>query len=323
MTHDLLQSDIELAMRLMTDGRADDQIITALVQRRLDPAKAARLMDDLRNGRKVIAQPALPPEFTLRRSRSKRAERETRPSSPPRSVKSQPRPEPSPASAATGRKRPPVVWVVTAILLFLAIVVIGSILFLHYQPGSGPARAQAPGAPGTSVEPASRVSAVGTANPSRDASPAALALDLRPDGLRIRGQLVTRDNLLATVVSLFGLPDRTNQLRQTGTLIYAYDHHGLLIYSQPAGGTNSLVLDCDAIGGTNGTTSPFTGTLAVEDYVIDPNTDSQALVVMKQLGLGAPKASGPIWNGRYKDVGLVFAYLKSLRRPSLIQLDLK
>jgi len=310
-------------MRLMADGRADDQIVTALVQRRLDPAKAAQLMDDLRHGRKVIAQPALPPEFSLRRSHSKTAERETRRSSHPRSAESQPRPEPPSAPARMRRKKPPLIWVVAAVLLFLAIVVIGSVLFQRYQPGSGSTRAQPPGAPGTSAEPASRESTAGTASASRDASPATLALDLRPDGLRIRGKLVTRDNLLSTVVSLLGLPNRTNQVSQSGMLIYAYDQHGLLIYSQPAGGTNSVVLDCEAIGGANGTTSPFAGTLQVEDHVIGPNTDSQALVAMKQLGLGAPKAGGTIWNGRYKDVDLVFAYLKSSRRPSLIELDLK
>ena len=81
------------------------------------------------------------------------------------------------------------------------------------------------------------------------------------------------------------------RLRPAGTIIYAYDVHGLLIYSQPGGRTNHIVLDCEATGGANGTTSPFAGTLRVEDQVIGPDTDSQTLAGMKKLGLDTPKAA--------------------------------
>ena len=50
MTHDILHSDITLATRLMGDHRPDQEIILALVQRGVDPAKAAKLLDDLRSG---------------------------------------------------------------------------------------------------------------------------------------------------------------------------------------------------------------------------------------------------------------------------------
>jgi len=323
MTHDLLQSDIDLATRLMVEGRTDDQIITALAQRRVDPARAAHLVDDLRNGRKVIAQPSLPPEFTLRRSRARNAARGSGRSPPPRSPESEPDPEPPSPPAAPGRKKPTVIWVVAAILLFLAIVVIGSALFQRHQPGTSSPGGQTSGVASAKADRTPGESTAGAASATPDDSPTSLTLELQPDGLRIRGRLVTRDNLLPTVVSLLGPPSRTNQVSQTRTVVYAYDHHGLLIYSQPGRGTNSVVLDCEASGGANGTTSPFTGTLRVEDRVIGPDTDSQKLAAIKQLGLGAPKADGTIWNGRYKDVDLVFAYLRSPRRPSLIELDLK
>ena len=77
MTHDILQSDIILATRLRGDQRPDEEIIQALVHRGVDPARAAKLLDDLHNGRKPEAQPPLPSEITMtRRSRSKSAERE-------------------------------------------------------------------------------------------------------------------------------------------------------------------------------------------------------------------------------------------------------
>ncbi len=208
-------------------------------------------------------------------------------------------------------------------LLFLVVVVVGSVLFQRYQPGAGSPAEQTSDTPGTSADRAPREGPAGAARPTDNASPTSLALELQSDGLRIRGKLVTRDNLLPTVVSLLGPPSRTNQVTQTKTVIYAYDRHGLLIYSQPGRGTNSVVLDCEASGGANGTTSPFTGTLRVEGQLIGSDTDSKTLAGIKQLGLGAPKADGTIWNGRYKDVDLVFAYLRSPGHPSLIELDLK
>ena len=99
--------------------------------------------------------------------------------------------------------------------------------------------------------------------------------------------------------------------------------HGLLIYSQPGGRTNHIVLDCEATGGANGTTSPFAGTLKVEDQVIGPDTDSQTLAGIKNLGLDNRKSGSSIWGGHYHSLGLIFAYLKSPEHPSLIEIDLK
>jgi len=230
---------------------------------------------------------------------------------------------PEPRPSVPRRKKPAAIWIVAGVLLFLAIVVIGSALFQRYQPGAGSTGTPMPVAASANADRAPRESAAGVASAARDTSPASLDLELRPDGLHLRGTLVTRDNLLPTVISLLGLPNRTNQVSQTGMLIYAYDQHGLLIYSQPAGGTNSVVLDCEASGGVNGTTSPFAGALRVEGHLIGPGTDIKKLVAIKTLGLDAPKVGGTIWNGRYRDVNLVFAYLESPQRPSLIQLDLK
>ena len=73
MTHDLLQSDIDLAIRLKDDQRPDAEVIQVLVHRGIDSGKAAQLLDDLRSGRKVNAKAPVPSEFALpRRTRAER-----------------------------------------------------------------------------------------------------------------------------------------------------------------------------------------------------------------------------------------------------------
>ena len=134
---------------------------------------------------------------------------------------------------------------------------------------------------------------------------------------------MTRGNVLPAIANLLGVPSRTNQVAQTGTMIYAYDEQGLLIYSQPGGRTNSIVLDCEANGGVSGTTSAFAGTLKVEDQVISPDTDSQTLAGNPKLSLSNSSSGGNIWGGHYNNLELVFAYLKSSRHLSLIEIDLK
>jgi hypothetical protein len=213
--------------------------------------------------------------------------------------------------------------VVVASCLVLAIAAVGIVFLKRAHSGSN-----APDAPqtkpATTKQAETRTPAPATAaRVARDSTSAPLVLELQPDGLRIGGSLVTGGNLLPAVANLLGAPTRTNQAAPAGTVIYAYDHHGLLIYSQPGGHTNHIVLDCEATGGANGTTSPFAGTLRVEDQVIGPDTDSQTLAGIKKLGLGSPTSGGTIWGGRYNTLELVFAYLKSPRHPSLIEIDLK
>jgi hypothetical protein len=152
---------------------------------------------------------------------------------------------------------------------------------------------------------------------------APLALELQADGLHLGGSVVTPGNVLTAVASSLGVATRTNKVGQTDTVIYAYDHEGLLVYSQKGGGTNSIILDCEASGGTHGTTSPFVGTLTVAGQVIRSDTDSQALRAIKQLGLSRPGNQGGVWGGRYNGLNLVFAYLKTPQRLSLIEIDLK
>jgi len=337
MTHDVLRSDLELATRLRDDNRPDDEIILALVHRGVDPGLAALVLDDLRNGRKASARLALPAEFGVaRRSRTRRGSRRSGQSQPSRSPEAEspsepppppsepvPRREPRRPVAASGGKRSPVFWLIAAIVV--ALVIAGGVFALSRR---NPATTNAPEdqplpVAAAKVPPPPREASAKVATASQNVPSTTLALELRPDGLHLGGTLVTRDNLLTAVANLLGAASRTNQAKQTGTLIYAYDHEGLLIYSQPGGGANSIVLDCEASGGTHGSTSPFAGALAIDGQMIRADTDAPTLTAIKQLGLSHPGSHSGIWGGRYNNLELVFAYLKSPRRLSLIEIDLK
>jgi hypothetical protein len=324
MTHDILQSDITLATRLIGDQCPNEEVILALVHRGVDPAQAAKLLDDLRSGKKPTAQSPLPPEMGMsRRSRSRNAARGTSQGSPTRSPDPGSRRQRSSPPATRGRKKPAVVWMVAVVVFVLAIGVAGIALFQHYHAGANSQEDQRPKAASSMPAGARQPAQATVAAATHVGLMTPLVLELLPDGLRIGGSLVTHGNLLPAIANLLGVPTRTNQVAQTGTVIYAYDQHGLLIYSQPRGGTNSIVLDCEASGGVNGTTSAFAGKLKVEDQVVGPDTDPQTLAGIKKLSLGNPRSGGTIWAGRYNNFEVVFAYLKSSRHLSLIEIDLK
>jgi hypothetical protein len=129
MTHDILQTDIDLATRLRDDQRPDEEIILALAHRGVDAAKAAELVDNLRNGRAPTPQPLIPPEFArLRRSRSRNVARETGQSPPTRPAPAASRVERQAQPAIQGRKKSVVLWLAAVALVGLAIAVVALVL---------------------------------------------------------------------------------------------------------------------------------------------------------------------------------------------------
>ena len=150
-----------------------------------------------------------------------------------------------------------------------------------------------------------------------------LVLELQPDGLHIGPNLVTPRNAWRAVSEVIGLPTRTNRTDQLKSVIYAYDHHGLLVYSGEGSGNDSIMLDFDALGGTNGTTLPFAGTLKFETNLIHADTDASALASIKNLGLSNPGNDAGTFRGRCNNLDLYFAYLKTSSRLSVIQINLK
>ena len=199
----------------------------------------------------------------------------------------------------------------------------GIILVQHYRASTYPVEEQDPKTATAITAEAAGPAPAKTPVPSQKIPPAPLVLELQPDGLHLGGGLVTAGNVLTAVASLLGLPTRTNHLGKTDTVIYAYDQQGLLIYSHKIGGTNSIVLDCEAVGGTIGTTFPFTGTVKIENQIIGSGTDSQKLTAIKRLELSHPGTGGSLWSGRYNGLDLILAYLKSPQRLSLIEIDLR
>ena len=199
----------------------------------------------------------------------------------------------------------------------------GILVYQRYYAGADATEGPAPKSPGPKVNVAPGAAPAKATVPGQPPSSAALVLARQPDGLHLGDRLVASGNVLTAVANALGAATRTNRVRETDTVIYAYDPQGLLIYCQQGGGTNRIVLDCDASGGDNGTTAPFTGTLMVEDQVISPGTDSQTLAAIKSLGLTRPGASDTVLGGRYNGLGLVFAYLNSPQHLSYIGIDLK
>jgi hypothetical protein len=324
MTHDVLRADIDLATKLRDDHRPDDEIILALVHRGVDPGQAAQLLDELRKGISPTLQSPVPSEMSLaRRSRTRGVAPGNGPARPSHSSRARARSGAPTESADRGRKKPAVVWLTAAIFAGLVLTAGAVILIQRHKAGANAVEEQKPKAAMPKVNEAPHPAPAKAAVPSPNVPPPSLVLELQPDGLHLGGGLVTGGNVLTAVANLLGVPTRTNQVGRTDTVIYAYDHQGLLIYSQKSGGTNSIVLDCEAIGGPNGTTSPFTGSLKVEDRVIGPGTDSQTLAAIKKLELNRPGTGGSVWSGHYNGLDLVFAYLKSPQRLSLIEIDLK
>jgi hypothetical protein len=66
MTNDILQSDVDFALKLTKNGCSDSEIVTALLRRRIDPVKAARLVHDLREGKIPSSQAVSPASGTPR-----------------------------------------------------------------------------------------------------------------------------------------------------------------------------------------------------------------------------------------------------------------
>ncbi len=324
MTHDILQSDIELATRLRDDHRSDDEIIQALVHRGVEPGPAAQLVDDLRKGKKTFSQATAPLEFAFaHRSRARSASRGTGQNHPTPTPQAESRREPPARPTVKGRKASTGQrWVVAALVGLAALA--GAIVVLQRtQAKINPLEGQQIKSAMTKGESIPFKTPANAAVARQNVPLTPLALELQPDGLHLGGSHVTRDNVLTVVANALGAATRTNQVAQTATVIYAYDRQGLLIYSQKGGGTNSIILDCEASGGTHGTKFPFAGTLRIADQAIGPDTDSQTLTAIKTLGLKHLGGGSAIWGGHYSGLELVFAYLNSPRYLSLIEIDLK
>jgi hypothetical protein len=303
MTNDILQSDIDLARRLLDARRPSEEIVAALTYRGINGDRAAQLIAALQAGKTV--EPDRPITISLP---SKTVE-ETAPSEPQYSRKSTvsasaaERPQESRPSRRGGGAFP---WF-TAIALAAAAVCFGAFVLVSRK--SHLSHSLAAGDPAADK----RASVLDAA---------AISLEIEPRGLRLCGNSLTRENFLPAVFKILGAPTRTNQLEKVDQVIYAYDNCGLLVYSPK----NSIVLDFDAsygAAGPAGTKNAFVGTFKINRQVVRPGTDAAALSSIKELGLQAPQSASGIFHAQYGTVELVFGYLKTPERLSLIEIDFR
>lgn len=311
MTKAILETDIELAKSLLASDQSDDQVALALTRRGIHPPTAARLVDDLRNGRRV--QPEMPaPEWVAgrRASRRRRDDVAERPAH-----KSAEAPKASRSdrgrSRRSGKEEPrskAFVWLAGGI--FACILIAGSILYINHRHNT---RAEQPSA-NPSQTPRKADTKSSSSHP---------VLELQSDGLHLGGFLLTRDGAGSNVARFLGTPTRTNLVHGSSRLIYAYDQHGILVYADKGAATDSIVLDFEGMGGTNGAASPFQGALKVDNHAINGDTDTRTLTSITQLGLKDPGADGGIFGGQYNGLEVIFAYLKTPQRLSLVEITLK
>lgn len=338
MTQDILQSDLNIARRLIEAKSPDTEIVAALVRRGVAPAKASQVVNDLRMGNTVRPVDAMLPEFTSGESSSAAG----RPSDSGRQF----RPHPSSPGASGGLRsgganpRPVRLLIPVSLVVLGAAVAAGLIWNYQYHATTSVLLDQWESAPSKddalsariarrrlNAAEAARWNATALPNgkaSTSSASPASdLVLELRPDGLHIGTNLVTSRNAWRAVSAVIGLPTRTNRTDQPRTVIYAFDRHGLLIYSGEGAGADTVMLDYDALGGTNGTTLPFAGTLKFETNLIHGSTDAGALASIKKLGLSNPGHDAGTFRGRCHNLDLYFAYLHNTSHLSVVQINLK
>jgi hypothetical protein len=286
MTGDLLQSDIDFARRLIAEGQSDGQIIVALGYRRIGPEKAQRLVQDLRRGLDVQAEP-LPNLW--RPVTVETGENQPRESPPP---------APRPAEAAS-----PFPWFRVALLGVVAVTIAAVFLFNRDR------RTEVSATPRELMTP-----------PATTLRGPLLQVEVEPRTVRISGTALSRENALKVLADFAGPPARTNQLDEL--TMYVFDRQGVVLYSGNKAGKDSLLLYFEPVGGTNGAQHAFTGTLVIRGKPVTLTTDSRTLLSLREWGL--KETASNVFSAQTNGLSLSFAYLNinAPTRLSLVTIDL-
>jgi hypothetical protein len=314
MTNDILQSDIDLARRLLDAGRPADEIVATLGYRGINGTRAVQLVAELQAGKTV--EPDKPIAIKLPSGTSEGSAVSAH--QPGRSSAQGDLPERPQNSRSTQRKAHSFPWF-TIIALVAAAVSVAAFVLLSRKSHTSDSNDQDRSQPS---DQAATEGGVGEKGASvSDAK--AISLQVEPQGLRLCGKSLARENFLPGIFKILGAPARTNQVEKADQVIYAYDACGLLVYAPKDAGHYSIVLDFDASDGTAGTKNPFVGTFKISNRVIRPGTDAASLGSVKELGLQPPNSASGIFHAQYGACELVFGYLKSSERLSLIEIDFK
>jgi len=297
MTNQILQSDIDLARRLLSIGRPEAEIVKALGYRKVDADRAARLINELRHGSNV--QPDVPEMGSLPRTA-----REDSTSIPARQhVKL------DPGEFAARQPKRSIPWFMMTLIVALAVCT-GAVIVSNHRTHArlAASMALADTTEDTTVKALARTPTSG------------VSVELRADGVHLGSRLLNRTNALGALVQAFGAPSRTNIVEDT--VMYAYDTQGLVVHCPKEKQNDCLVVYFDALGGDNGARQPFIGTLRIGGHKIQGTTDTQTLISFKELGLNQ-SGSNSVMETRCNGVPVSFAYLENPARLSLVQIELK
>jgi hypothetical protein len=291
MTGDLLQSDIDFARRLIAEGQTDGQIIVALGYRRIGPERAQRLVQDLRRGINVQADP-LPANLW------RPVTIETGDHSHEDAQEELPLPQPHRVEPAS-----PFPWFRVALLGVVAATIAAVFLFNRDH------RTEVSATPRElMMEPGVRLRRPG------------LQVEVGTNQIRISGTALSRENALKLLSELAGPPTRTNRLEDL--TMYAFDDNGTVLYSGNKNGKDSLLFYFEPVGGTNGAQHAFIGTLSIRGKAVTLGTDPKTLLSLTELGL--KETATNFFSVQTNGLGLSFAYLKTPpTQLSFVQIDLE
>ena len=145
-------------------------------------------------------------------------------------------------------------------------------------------------------------------------------MEVRTDGLYLDGARLTRAQAWANIAKALGSPTRTNEFMKGPRKIFAYDHHGILLYGESPEATDSIVVDFEGSGGTNGTSHPFPGSLQVVGHAIENGKDSAS--AMRELKLNKPKPDSLVFSAEYDGTDVIFSY-DNPKKLSIVEIVLK
>ncbi len=315
MTHDVLQSDIDLARRLLETRRPASEIVTALTYRGVNSDRATQLVSDIESGKTV--EPDRPITIHL-------PGEATAPIIVPASASERKSISPKTSNRRAGKrsrnsKTDAFPWAML-IAMASAVVCIGAFAIINHKTHGDSAERGHFEAADKSVsvpDAADRHKLLGGPQPKD------ISLEIQKDGFRLCNKSVAREDFLNVMFKILGSPSRTNQIENVERVIYAYDAYGILLYSPRNSGNCSVVLDFEATGGAAGTKNAFVGTLKVCDRALCATTDAASLALIRELGLEPAKSASGIFRAQFEGFELVFAYFERPDRLSLAEIDFK
>ena len=290
MTGDLLQSDIDLAKRLIAGRESDAEIVVALGYRKIPREKAQRLIQDLRRGINVHpdADPT-PSEASFSRAPVD-AEGAARGSEPRKT-----------APSWSQQAKPDFPWFRITLLVAVVVSLAGIFLFNYKSRRIGE----------------NARSAADRSETNQIAG--GVKIEIEAQAVRINGQPLSRDSALKILSGAAGSPTRTNSFEEL--TIYAFDEHGILLYAEKQTGKNSLFIYFEPVGGGKGAQEPFSGTLIIHGAVVTARTASNDISSIPRLQVS--ETAKNVFSGQSDGLALSFAYLKTPERLSLVQVDLQ